>query len=40
MVKLLGESEEMKVDELGDETREIGQYLAMRSLFGIVNECN
>ena len=32
--------EEMKVDELGDQTRAIGRYLARRSLFGIVNECN
>ena len=30
-MKLLGEWEEMKVDELGDEKREIGRDIALRS---------
>ena len=39
-MKLLGEWEEMKVDELVDEEREFGQNLALRSLIGIISECN
>ena len=34
------EWEEMMVDELGDETREIGRDLALRSRIGITFECN
>ena len=32
--------EVMKVDEMGDETREIGRDLAFKSRIGIICECN